>query len=143
MKSILEKLNYKGQTRIAVLNAEKNFSVDSLKEGKGIQIDSEIDQRFPYDFMIIFVKLVKEVEKFAPIAIHNLAADGIMWFCYPKKTSRRFKSEIDRDHGWDELNDSDFYGIRLVSIDDDWSAMRFRNRKFIRSASDKFGEKNS
>ena len=47
MKSLLEKLNYKGQTRIAVINAGKNYSLASLKAMKGIQIDTEVDQRFP------------------------------------------------------------------------------------------------
>jgi hypothetical protein len=143
MKSLLEKLNYKGQTRIAVINAGKNYSLASLKAMKGIQIDTEVDQRFPYDFMIIFVKQVSEVEKFTPAVLHNLVADGILWFCYPKKSSKKFTSEVDRDHGWDELNEASFYGIRLVSVDDDWSAMRFRNKKYIKSASDRFGENKS
>ena len=65
-------------------------------------------------------------------------ADGILWFCYPKKTSKKYNSEIDRDHGWKVLNDSGFYGIRLVAIDENWSALRFRNKKYIKSASGRF-----
>jgi hypothetical protein len=141
MKTLLEKLNYKGQKRIAVINAEKNFKLASIREIRDIQIDNEIDQRYPYNFMILFVKKVLEVEQFAPLALHNLSADGILWFCYPKKTSRNYTSEIDRDHGWKVLNDLDFYGIRLVSMDDDWSAMRFRNKKYIKSTSERFEKK--
>jgi hypothetical protein len=140
MKSLLEKLNYKGQTRIALINSEKNLDPGTLKELEGIRVDSEIDQRFPYSFMIIFVKKPAEVDKYAPMALHNLIADGTLWFCYPKKTSRKFTSAIDRDHGWKALNDEGFYGIRLVSFDEDWSAMRFRNRKYIKSSSDRFAE---
>jgi hypothetical protein len=141
MKTLLEKLNYKGQKRIAVISAEKNFKLAPIKEIRDIQVDNEIDQRYPYDFMILFVKKVPEVEQFAPLALHNLAADGILWFCYPKKTSKNYFSEIDRDHGWKVLNDLDFYGIRMVSIDDDWSAMRFRNKKYIKSTSERFEKK--
>lgn len=137
MKTLLEKLNYKGQSRIAVINSEKNFTLATSKEAKGIQIDNEIDQRFPYGFMMIFVKELKDVEKYTPLALHNLTTDGVLWFCYPKKTSRRFSADIDRDHGWKALNEMDFYGIRMVSIDDDWSALRFRNKKFIKSTSDR------
>lgn len=138
MKTLLEKLNFKGQKRIALINAEKNFSLAPAKDLKDVIIDIEIDKRFPYDFMIVFIKKVSEVKEIAPVALHNLVADGILWFCYPKKTSKRFTSEIDRDHGWKALNDLDFYGIRLVSIDDDWSAMRFRNKKYIKSTSGRF-----
>ncbi len=141
MNTLLEKLNYKGQKRIAVINAEKNFHLAPAKEMKDVQIDSEIDPRYPYDFMIIFVSKVSEVEGYAPMALHNLSVDGILWFCYPKKTSGRIKAEVDRDHGWKVLNDADFFGIRLVSVDDTWSAMRFRNRKFIKSESERYKRK--
>lgn len=138
MQTLLGKLNYKGQKRIAVINAENNFKIAPLKELKDVQVDNEIDPRYPYDFMIIFVRMASEVDKITPEALHNLAVDGILWFCYPKKSSKRFASDIGRDHGWESLNDLDFFGIRLVTIDEDWSAMRFRNKKFIKSTSDRF-----
>lgn len=133
MKDLLKKLNYKGQERIALINAGESFSNLIEHELKNVLIDKEIDPRYPYDFIIIFVKSVSEVETLSPIAIHNLIADGVLWFCYPKKTSKRFTSDISRDHGWKSLNDSGLHGIRLVAIDTDWSALRFRNAKFIKS----------
>jgi hypothetical protein len=141
MKSLLEKLNYKGQKRIVVINAWKNFELAPIKELKDIQIDNIIDLRYPYDFMIIFVRKEAEVKEIVPGALHNLAVDGILWFCYPKKTSKKYSSDIDRDHGWKSLNDLDFFGIRLVAIDDDWSAIRFRNKKYIKAGSERFAVK--
>ncbi len=141
MKSLLEKLNYKGQQRIAFINSGKDFSLAVPGELEGVQVDSDIDQRFPYEYMVLFVRQVREVEKLAPVALHNLVADGILWFCYPKKSSKKFSSDLDRDHGWNALNDEGFYGIRMVSVDEDWSALRFRNKKFIKSTSDRFGKK--
>ncbi|TFG43397.1 MAG: hypothetical protein E4H43_01775 [Bacteroidia bacterium] len=141
MKTLLEKLNYKGQKRIVVINAEKNFKLAPYKEIKDIQIDNEIDLRYPYDFMLLFVKKISEVRAITPVALHNMVVDGILWFCYPKKTSKKYKSDIDRDHGWKALNDLDFFGIRMVTIDEDWSALRFRNIKFIKATSDRFHRK--
>jgi len=138
MKNLLEKLNYKKQLRIALINAEDSFNLDKSPELKDVQIDTEIDQRYPYEFMILFIKHVSEVEKFAPVALHNLSVDGVLWFCYPKKSSKKYSSDIDRDHGWKALNDFGFYGIRMVAIDDDWSAMRFRNIKYIKATSERF-----
>lgn len=143
MKSFLEKLNYKGQKRIAVINAEKNYRIGPVKVIRDVQIDHEIDQRFPYDFMIIFVRFASEVEQITPVVLHNLVAEGMLWFFFPKQTSKKNTGEIDRDHGWEALNDAGFYGTRLVEIDDDWSALRFRNIKYIKSSSEKFvSEKN-
>ncbi|MEI8225884.1 MAG: hypothetical protein WCG82_08145 [Bacteroidota bacterium] len=138
MKNLLGKLNYKGQERIAVINAEESFIISLSIELKDVKIDKEIDPRYPYDFIIIYVKSVSEVEFFTPTALHNLMVDGVLWFCYPKKTSKKYSSDIDRDHGWKALNDSDLHGIRMVTIDADWSAMSFRNIKFIKSASGRF-----
>jgi hypothetical protein len=134
MKSLPEKLNYKGQERIALINADESFTGQLSSVLNDIRIDKEIDPRFPYTFVIIFVKTVKEVEHFTPIVLHNLTADGVLWFCFPKKTSKKANADLDRDHGWKALNDSCFFGIRLIAMDDDWSAMRFRNSKFIKSS---------
>lgn len=132
--NLLGKLNYKGQERIAIINEDASFTISLADELKNVIIDKEIDPRYPYDFILIFVKSINEVEFHTPSALHNLLADGILWFCYPKKTSKKFKSGIDRDHGWKALNDCGFHGIRIVSIDNDWSALRFRNVKYIKSA---------
>jgi hypothetical protein len=138
MKKLIEKLNYKAQERIAVLNAEDNFYLTFSAELKDVIIDKEIDPRFPYNFIMVFVKSISEINFFTPAALHNLMADGVLWFCYPKKTSKKYSSDIDRDNGWKALNDSGFHGIRLVAIDENWSALRFRNAKFIKSSNGRF-----
>jgi hypothetical protein len=134
MKMLLEKLNYKGQKRIAVINATESFSCSLYRELKDVVVDDEIDPRFPYDFILLFVMSVSEVEYLAQIALHNLVSDGILWFCYPKKTSKKYSSDLERDRGWKIMNDLGFNVIRIVAIDADWSAMRFRNVRFIKSA---------
>jgi hypothetical protein len=140
MQNLLEKLNYRGQKRISIINAVDSFINSVSAELKDVIIDEKIDPRYPYGFIIIFVKSVSEIESITPVTIHNLMADGVLWFCYPKKTSKKYNSDIDRDHGWQVLNDSGLYGIRLVAIDEDWSALRFRNKKYIKSASDRFSK---
>lgn len=131
MKDLLNKLNYKGQKRIAVINADESFLNTLAKVISDVQIDVEIDQRYPYEFMLIFVKLVSEIELLAPKALHNLISDGILWFAYPKKTSKIYASDIDRDHGWEVLIDRGLDKVRQVAINDIWSALRFRNIRYI------------
>lgn len=133
MKKLLEKLNYKDQPRIALLNSDSAFFNSLSTELKDVIIDKEIDPRFPYGFILIFVKSISGVEDATPDVIHNLTADGIMWFCFPKKSSKNYNSDIDRDHGWDALNNSGLFGTRIISIDENWSALRFRHKKFIKS----------
>ena len=140
MKSLLTKLNYKGQKIISVINAEESFIRSISSELKDVIIYQEIDPRYPYEFIILFVTKVSELEFLAPMALHNLMADGVLLFCYPKKTSKKYTTDIYRDHGWKILNDSRLYGVRMVTINADWSALRFRNIKYIKSVSGRFGK---
>ncbi len=140
MKNLLEKLNYKGQNRIALINAEEDFKTSLSNELKNVIIDHDIDPRFPYSFIILFVRNSAEIDFYSPDAIHNLIADGILWFCYPKKSSKNYKSDITRDHGWDALNNAGLHGVRMISIDEDWSAFRFRNARYIKKASGRFAK---
>jgi hypothetical protein len=135
MESLYKKLNYKGQKRIALINCSEVFYNSSVKALPDIQIDTEIDPRYPYEFMLVFAELVIEVENLAPRALHNLVTDGILWFAYPKKTSKKScLSDLDRDHGWEVLIERGFDKVRQVAVDNDWSALRFRNVRFIKSS---------
>jgi hypothetical protein len=140
MEKLLAKLNYKGQKRIAVINSENEFLESVKKHLTGVTIDTEIDPRYPYEYILLFVKLVSEVEAFAPLALHNLISDGVLWFGYPKKTSKKYSSDIDRHHGWENLINAGFYPVRQVAIDNDWSALRFRNARFIKSGLSRFNK---
>jgi hypothetical protein len=53
----------------------------------------------------------------------------------------KYSSDINGDNGWKALNDLGFYGIRKVTIDEDWSALRFRNKKYIKAVSERFSVK--
>jgi hypothetical protein len=139
MKDILARLNYKQQQRIAILNADDNFVAEITNNIDKTETDREIDPKYPYSFMIVCVKTDIEVENLTSTVLHNLVADGTLWFCYPKKDSKDFYPALDRYHGWKTLNASGFYGTRVVTIDDNWSAIRFRNEKFIKPK-DKYGK---
>jgi len=51
----------------------------------------------------------------------------------PQATSKRYKSEINRDTGWQALGQAGFEPVRAVAIDEDWSALRFRRVEFIKT----------
>lgn len=133
MDNILKKLKYGEQARIAVLNAPEEFRGRITGLLPGVQIDSEINARYLYDFMIAFTPGSAEVDKYGPACIHNLSEDGKLWMVYPKGTSRRYKTNINRDRGWETVTGTGFRLVSQVAIDEDWSALRFRNVKFVKS----------
>ncbi|MGF1585624.1 MAG: hypothetical protein ACFCUM_09905 [Bacteroidales bacterium] len=57
--------------------------------------------------------------------------DAILWFCYPKGSSKNYKCGFNRDTGWEGLGKYNLEPVRQVAIDEDWSAIRFRRVEFI------------
>jgi hypothetical protein len=64
--------------------------------------------------------------------------DAILWFCYPKGTSKKYTCDFNRDTGWASLGQLGWEPVRQVAIDDDWSALRFRNPDFIKTMTRSF-----
>ena len=84
------------------------------------------------DVLIVFVGSAADIKRDAGL-LDSLRDDPepLVWFCYPKKSSKRYKTDISRDHGWSPLLDRGWEGVRQVAIDEDWSALRFRPRSRI------------
>ena len=75
----------------------------------------------------------QQVDALAKAVAQCTTGDAVVWFAYPKQSSKKYKSEIDRDHGWDVLGAAGFEPVRMVAIDEDWSAVRFRRVAFIKA----------
>lgn len=116
---------------ILILNEPEGFckELDCLKD---VTIKESLIQVSEVDFAIIFVTEKKQIENRIETVYPKLVGDAILWFAYPKKTSKNYSSEITRDHGWGVLGDYNLEGVRQVSIDEDWSALRFRKINFIK-----------
>ncbi|HHX79930.1 MAG TPA: hypothetical protein GX692_02580 [Acholeplasmataceae bacterium] len=85
------------------------------------------------DFVLVFVKSGEEISQYSELILPKIKDDGIVWFAYPKKSSKKYKVAISRDIGWETLGDYNFEPVRQISIDEDWSALRFRKVEFIKS----------
>ena len=90
------------------------------------------------DFILIFVTEEDEVVNYLKEVASKFVGDVVLWMCYPKKTSKKYKSNINRDSGWDVIGTYEMEGVRQVAIDEDWSALRFRKVAFIKTMKRKF-----
>jgi hypothetical protein len=131
--TIFDKLNLKDQETVVVINSPHSFE-DELRKLKSVKIVRDTQGLSSVEFAIAFVTQRKEVDRAAQKLIKKLAADATLWFAYPKGTSKTIKSEVNRDTGWDVLGSAGFDTVRLVAIDADWSALRFRRKEYIGGA---------
>ncbi len=131
MQSLLKKINFKSNSEILVLNIPDELVTIFDEMSKETNWVVEINQAVHIENALIFVLQQKMVEHIVPRIINKLQGDCILWFCYPKKSSKKYESDIDRDHGWRILGEYGFEPVRQVSINEDFSALRFRKVEFI------------
>lgn len=129
MNTIYKKMKYKEQAKILVLNLPDD--VREIIEDFPNQIDEAIEGK--YGFIIMFAKELRQATKNTADIIGALEGDGHIWLCYPKGTSKKYKSDIKRDIAWDLFKPYGYRPVSQISINDDWSAMRFRDEKFVKT----------
>ena len=125
------KLNLKEQAEIVVLNAPASFEPE-LKSLKGVTVRRDA-KGGDIGFSLAFVMTQKEVDTLGPQVAKKAKGDAIVWFAYPKSSSKKYKSQINRDNGWAVMGTAGFEPVRMVAIDEDWSALRFRRVEFIKT----------
>jgi hypothetical protein len=133
MTPLFKKLNYKEGQPIVCLNAPNLFHTE-LNEMRSetaiIQAEKELTA---VHFAIVFATKQAEVDHYASLLAPKLEGDAVLWFCYPKGTSKKYTCEFNRDNGWVVLGQLGLEGVRMVAIDEDWSALRFRKATYIKS----------
>jgi len=127
-----EKLNLKDQKQILLLNAPESFEPE-LKGLRGITVQRDLKSAGGVEFSLAFVTKQKEVDTLGKAIGKKVEGDAVVWFAYPKASSKKYKSEINRDAGWKVLGEAGFEPVRMVAIDEDWSAVRFRRAEFIKT----------
>ncbi|MDY8137882.1 hypothetical protein [Aquimarina sp. 2201CG5-10] len=119
---------------ILILNEPDGFceELDCLKD---VLIKESLIQVSEVDFALVFVTQKKQIENRIETVYPKMVGDAILWFAYPKQSSKKYTSQITTDYGWGVLGDYNLRPIRQVSIDDDWTAIRFRKISFIQKTS--------
>jgi ribosomal protein L25 (general stress protein Ctc) len=77
------------------------------------------------DFVQLFVRDRDEYGQLGPAALRAVKSDGILWICYPKKSSS-VESNLDREAVWKLLEPAGLRPVAQVAIDEVWSGLRFR-----------------
>lgn len=130
---LFRKLNYKGQAEILAMNCPESFEQE-LKQMKPHAriLRSPEETGAPIAFAIAFGRTLEAVEGLTRSIGPKLGEDAVFWFCYPKQSSKKYTCDFNRDTGWQVMAEFDLEPVRQVAIDEDWSALRFRQVDQIR-----------
>jgi len=56
-------------------------------------------------YAIFFVYSREEVRIIADAIEAKISGDAVMWFCYPKKSSKNYHGELTQDDSWGDWDD--------------------------------------
>lgn len=130
MATLFDKLNLKQHKEIVVLNAPDSFTSE-LKKLEDVKVWKNLEGQNNIKFVLVFVKDEETIEHYITLLLPSTEGDAIFWFAYPKKSSKNYTVTINRDKGWDIMSKLGLRPVRQVSIDEDWSALRFRKSEYI------------
>jgi hypothetical protein len=121
--SLAKKLRIGAGQQILILNAPPGYleRLAPLPEG------SEVFERpgGSFDLVHLFVQNKAQLERLVPGAVEAAGYDGLLWISYPKRSSK-MDTDLTRDVGWDVIDGLGLRPVTQVSVDDTWSALRFR-----------------
>jgi hypothetical protein len=132
MSALFKKLNLTAQKSIVILNAPDSFDAE-LAALKGVLVVRDPKAPKAIEFALAFAVAQAELDRMSKLLAAGAQADAILWFAYPKGSSKRYRCEFNRDSGWDVIKKAGYDSVRMVAIDEDWSALRFRRTEFIKS----------
>lgn len=117
-----KKLGIKGGSRIALINAPKDFA----RELGDLPQNAEIVMRAtkPLDIVLLFVlterALLRDFHKLAK----KLASNGMIWVAWPKKSSG-----VATDLSFERVQriglEAGLVDVKICAIDDVWSGLKF------------------
>lgn len=132
MTPLFKKLNYKSTPEIGVFNAPESFNAELLPMKGEARIVTKVSAIKVGSFLMAFAKTQAELDYWSEALVRKVSDDGVLWFCYPKGSSKKYTCEFNRDTGWYVLAKLGFEPVRSVAIDEDWTGLRFRNPTFIK-----------
>ncbi len=137
MPSVFTKLNLKAQSEIVVINAPPSFEPE-LAVLPGVTVLREAKSAKKIAFALAFVTQLTEVNTLTKAITKKADDDALIWFAYPKGTSKKYTCEFNRDTGWAALGEAGYEPVRMIAIDEDWSALRFRRAEHIKTMTRSF-----
>ena len=126
------KLNLKDQTEIVIVNAPASFESE-IASLKGVTVRRAMSEAQPGRFL----PELRHQDEGGRGAGQDDWPQGLRRCdCVarlPEKSSKKYTCELNRDSGWPAMGEAGFEPVRMVAIDEDWSALRFRRAEFIKT----------
>ncbi len=121
--TLAKKLKIRPGSRLLILNAPRNYreKLGALPEGASISEGGDGE----FDVVLAYCTKKSDLDQQIGLLKSAMGEKGILWVLYPKGSSK-MDTDLNRDILRAHLAGSGLEGVALVSVDETWSAMRFK-----------------
>ncbi|HPE54794.1 MAG TPA: YdeI/OmpD-associated family protein [Bacteroidales bacterium] len=122
-KDVFKKLRAREDQKILIINAPKEYTETTKTAFTNVSDSAESEIKF--DFIQLFACDKTELNTQLPPLVKKLQQGGLLWVCYPKKSSG-INSNLVKNESWDVLKIINFRPVTAISVDATWTALRLK-----------------
>jgi len=126
-QSVLEKLQLKDEKNLLIQGLPSTIEKQFVKISFAKNVTPLLKSR-KIDFALVFAISHKHLDEIFRDVVPALHEDAKFWVAYPKLSSK-IVSDLSRDCNWECIAKFGFESVRLIALDNIWSAMRFKKRE--------------
>jgi hypothetical protein len=123
--SLAKKLQIRPAHHVLALHAPDGLEAALSPLPEGATLDHRA--RGQHDVVLVFAASKAEVDSRVPAATKALKQGGVFWICWPKG-SAHVPTDLNRDILFRHAQSYGLQAVSNVSIDEVWSALRFKPR---------------
>lgn len=123
-QTLLEKLQLSEEKNLLIQGLPSSIEKQFIKLSFSKNVTPLLRKR-KIDFALVFAVSQKQLVGILNDVVPVLQEDAKLWIAYPKLASK-IASDLSRDKNWDFVSDHGFEPVRLIALDNVWSAARFK-----------------
>jgi len=128
-----KKLNLKPGQKALLLNVPKDITdITEFPDFASARKSLPETASRQFDYIHLFVKERRVLEKALPEMHANLLPNGIIWISWPKKSSK-VKTDIMEGTLREVILPTGLVDVKVCAVNDIWSGLKFMFRKELRS----------
>ena len=125
-QTLLEKLQLQNEKNLLIQGLPSSIEKQFVKLTFSKNVTPLLKSR-KIDFALVFAVSQRQLVNILKEVIPALQEDAKFWIAYPKLTSK-IASDLSRDKNWDFVSDHGFEAVRMIALDNVWSAGRFKKK---------------
>ncbi|MEO6547182.1 MAG: YdeI/OmpD-associated family protein [Ferruginibacter sp.] len=129
-QSLLEKLQLKDEKNLLIQGLPSTVEKQFVKISFAKNVTPLLKAR-KIEFALVFAISHKQLKDILRDVVPALHENAKLWVAYPKVSSK-IVSDLTRECHWECITQHGFEGVRLIALDNIWSAMRFKKLEKIR-----------